>query len=852
MGTFSTKEKVYASMSNSEITSSEVPDDLLAFTVHRAVHANEPIREAIIEDWLNDGKFVLNKIYTKAQSTSLPKTESRKELLNVDDTGLEAFLREYWSDPSLVIQESYFDFDQPQWVLAHKLYTDYGYDWVDESLTLPTALQTGVTDQVAVITDAHTLAIPDALTAWFTALPTQSPYQSEYFTLVDGEPSVLVRTWYEFTYSNPTSTAPATVHTTDPRYVSYAEVRDDKLICRGFDVTINANLEVTTSSLFKADYEWVKKYETIVNGEPSGVVSVLDSATEQQLVHTDIQTHTEALPLVHQILVDVANNDNMIYALCTSENTANSVFLYNARTDTYLPQSIISFPGEAWEDAWMPVIPAWSNNKNVIAQGLLTTQQVEDANELMEPYNVSLNQICDLINDNESVGDIDYAYVAWGVRLSNEDQAAMRYMCDLFEFLDDSFNEYNVQEFAQNLRDQQFQSVIEAPILPTQENPLAQALTNARIHGPQNQNILWTNIYGDNTPYRMAVRWDAITRYIRTGRIGPVGFVKRDWTEDRVRFLRQINETQFKEIIVWNLKQQAGINEYYDNGTLRIIHGAYSELKHANLPAAEYAYGAENKPEDNGYEIHLPLNINLVNAMDANDRNDLFYSSLHLQIASYQRVKIKWYEHGFGKVLVFVAALAIGIYLSPEMSAALVAAAAAGTYALTLFILEQIFIYLLVQAATKIVIRIVGIEIAFLIAIAAFLYGGYLFVKDGFTVVAKSAADYLLKAAVALSSGIQTQLGQDVLDLEREYGNFLEDKEEKLELLESAQDDLAGAGLLDPMSYVNILTPTWLPNESPSQFFYRSIHTGNPGVLSYDLIENYHSISLTLPDPTYV
>ena len=63
--------------------------------------------------------------------------------------------------------------------------------------------------------------------------------------------------------------------------------------------------------------------------------------------------------------------------------------------------------------------------------------------------------------------------------------------------------------------------------------------------------------------------------------------------------------------------------------------------------------------------------------------------------------------------------------------------------------------------------------------------------------------------------------------------------------------ELLDSGIaLNPMKMLNSVQAYIADaNESPDAFYNRTIHTGNIGVLTLDVIENYTSVMLALPKP---
>jgi hypothetical protein len=87
--------------------------------------------------------------------------------------------------------------------------------------------------------------------------------------------------------------------------------------------------------------------------------------------------------------------------------------------------------------------------------------------------------------------------------------------------------------------------------------------------------------------------------------------------------------------------------------------------------------------------------------------------------------------------------------------------------------------------------------------------------------------------------------------VQNEYTAFQAEVKEKEDKLEAAADLLKTDDTLNPIAIIEPPVQKMIPIESPEAFYTRTIHTGNIGVISLDVIRNYSDIMLKLPQPDY-
>jgi hypothetical protein len=324
----------------------------------------------------------------------------------------------------------------------------------------------------------------------------------------------------------------------------------------------------------------------------------------------------------------------------------------------------------------------------------------------------------------------------------------------------------------------------------------------------------------------LRISWSDIDVETVTGRAHPTEEAARDFEEGYVEFRLQTGDNRYKRIKVYN----PVLTNYVYSG-----HTVVTNLSDA-------------QSEDNNNFV-IPLHYDIVDSMGALKRNSLYYDSLQMVFNSYKVTKVKWYQRSFFQTLLKIAAIALTIYTMGSGSFA--AAIVAGDYAAAAMILiEAIVVSYAISVGFKYLVKALGIENSFIVAVIAAAIAVYQLSVSGWNIDQAAWADVLLQAASGLSSGISANLGEAFKDLQNDFDVFEEEYKESLDALKEAQELLSVDGLIDPMEFV-YSEPMINFNEYPSDYYERTIHSGNTGTLGFKIMSNYHDLMLDLPKPNY-
>ena len=218
---------------------------------------------------------------------------------------------------------------------------------------------------------------------------------------------------------------------------------------------------------------------------------------------------------------------------------------------------------------------------------------------------------------------------------------------------------------------------------------------------------------------------------------------------------------------------------------------------------------------------------------------ELFYECLILSTYAVDKTKLKWYETQqffFIVQIVMVVITVVSAMTGPGASVSSV------LWSLLQNVLYQYALSLLLKELLKLATNNEQ-RIAILIAgTAASIAGPSVFNAD-FSQL-NTAATYL-GGVTAVSRGLNQYTAMEAEKLSQKVGQFSKEAQERQAILDDANAQLNGGLGVDPLTIIN---STRIDSyETPTNFYLRTTHVGNPGVISLDEISGYHSRLLELP-----
>lgn len=265
--------------------------------------------------------------------------------------------------------------------------------------------------------------------------------------------------------------------------------------------------------------------------------------------------------------------------------------------------------------------------------------------------------------------------------------------------------------------------------------------------------------------------------------------------------------------------------------------GFYQEVR---IPGLEvrYVVSGDHLTTASASETHLliPVDYEITRDFSNPEREELYCRGLHFVFNSMIVTEVEWYEQQWFADVLMVIAIIITIVTLGQGYQAIIAAAAISATAVALLILDYVITMVIYAVAFKLAVRILGPEFALLLAVIALAVGAYGASSSG--IQNAPWASELLIVSSGLANAASAQIGKDMLSLQNDYTDFINEKEVLNKQLETAQKILETS---------NPVSPFIVFGESPKDYYQRTVHSGNIGVIAIEAISNYADIALRLP-----
>lgn len=446
-----------------------------------------------------------------------------------------------------------------------------------------------------------------------------------------------------------------------------------------------------------------------------------------------------------------------------------------------------------------------------------STDAYKTSKKMVEYLGMDYNAVAEAIDENPDIADVQQAMMVMAVPATTEDPMEQRY---LFQYFENLFYD----------SDTQYTSAVQSAM--------------DRMFGIELGIGRATAVIQDSR-FKMALSNAGLFKRRVAGSIGAVGSYSSGKSTAMVE--QQYSDSETGETRVQNI---AVDTHFYRK---QVSSQLYDEIEVADLRMMYYVSGNYAVTADGDDKILLvPLDHSITETYSPVDREKLYTRSLHYVFNSLQIIKIKWYQSDWFQILMIVVAIVFTIWSMGADGGSLLGAVIAGNTALAttlaLALLQKILIGLVISAALKLFVKAVGVNVAIIIALVAAAYGYYQAMEAGSIAGAPWAKD-LLALSTNLIKAAQSAVSASMSDLLGQANDLNTLMAEQTKLLSTAQELLDGN---------NLLSPFVIFGESPDDFYNRTVHSGNIGVVGIDAISSYVAIALTLPklndtigDPRY-
>ncbi len=556
----------------------------------------------------------------------------------------------------------------------------------------------------------------------------------------------------------------------------------------------------------------------------------------------------------------------------TLEWSSIKVFIYKIGSGNSELDNLVS--DESDEGEFVPFIPLRIDNKFLSPSFQPAAYQIAK-----KAYKKSIGkEFDDLITqiaDNESIDDIDHAYVVFGVPLNTKENAAKEY---LYRFFDKcrlsqvvTNNEYQEgQEDAESYEKAMAKWQLWMVGQDDPENPLngtpAPVRPNQRIL--PGSKVVIKNSGPLDTKFNFTIKWGSITQSTGTGLKKPNAKVGEVWLTQGSgqTFGGGIynGNTIFQGLInsagVISIHWQTSANSWK---TLTI-----SGLVHENIIYKKKSVDITDNEaladsEESGFIV--PLHMATVHEMSLVHSTQMMTSAAYIVFNSKKTVKQKWYQTGFFKLIVIIVIVVItvvtaGTGTAPAvglLGSAAAVGAAIGLTGVAAIIAGSIANALAAMIVSKLIMAgavellgekwgaIVGAIVSFVaINVGTALNTGMSMAQ---MVSSMSSAANLIGLTNAVGRGVAGYMQGQAMETMEKARKLAEETDKQLDEISRkfAEEFGYGRAALNPMG----LTDTMYGNftEGSEDFLKRTLLTGSDiAEMSIDMMMNYAQYSIQL------
>jgi len=449
---------------------------------------------------------------------------------------------------------------------------------------------------------------------------------------------------------------------------------------------------------------------------------------------------------------------------------------------------------------------------------------IDEIDNILSDVGTSLESIQTALNDNPDVGDVDDAYIIFGIPFGSEhdgtigrsskDQATLKYLFNYFTYLHDDVQIVDKNRFDLSLA-QGRPTGPEFNVIHIRDSELLQAL-------------YWNYITIEDVP------WDAVGT---GGRFNDKvyrqsGLLRNDppATNEDFYSSSELHYYKYDDVAQTAVKiTVSGI--YIQNDVIRnkVVVNTLWDSFIVNADA----------PKDGFY---IPVSFRTLQTLSNREANDVAFGSLILVVYALKVTKIKWYQKASFFKLLRIALFVVAIVTANPalLTFDLVVSEVA------LLIIESIIVNFLLGEALSIIfsilVDIIGVEAAAILAVVATLIsGGQTFEILNLSASMPTAVE-MLQIATALAGEINVEIGEQINELGQKTKDIMEEADKLQQEIDKVNEQF---GLLDVGVDTNWLTPPLYKPESPDNFYSRTL-TPNIGLASLDVIDYYYDNALSL------
>jgi hypothetical protein len=629
-----------------------------------------------------------------------------------------------------------------------------------------------------------------------------------------------------------------------------------------YEKYIGVFLRTTYNGVSGADRTSTREYMTLVQDREVVTAESVSSSSEVVsgvTVTTTVTTHTQSLSVIKTVRID----SQTIHLNTWSEPT---IFIYERGSGVAELDSM--FVSYEQGDGYFPLIPLRLNNQ-FVSDTYQPTLYEESQKAYKKIFGADYNELIENIADNPKLGDIDYAYVVFGVNMNTKDNEGKQYIYEYFHRLMGqqqstirtdmgNWEDTVYAEYQSNRENYEAWMEEQIDIGETGTGDYSPEPTYPSFQSPPVTELrIKTNSSVIN--FDMQIDWDTIKEVTGTG-LGKPGAKAGDlWftgeASDPLYYLRILNPPSKEKLYRKQL-----LTMWW-----QVTDDSWKKLEIYGLVNRNFiwdgksvnTWGIEALLDEDESAFIVPLHYEVYKKLPMKVATQLSTSCAHILFNCYVITKEKWYQRGIFKIFMFIAAVVITIINPPAGLAAFAAAIGVPIIVAAIIIVaaNMIAAMILMKIITPVAIAIFGEKVGQIVsAIASFtlmVMSGNFFSTGSFATSWSALMNpmNLLLLTNAIGNGIASMMQVESQEYAQKTQVLMENYENQLDELAKKYKDVLGDGFsyIDPM---DLTDSSFGYYESSETFLSRTLLTGSDiAELSHTLLSGFPEITLRLDTP---
>lgn len=643
-------------------------------------------------------------------------------------------------------------------------------------------------------------------------------------------------------------------------------------VVKVFDNLLKTNYKQTTAIYSKTE-ELPDADKTLITGHITKYIEIrnnytLGSITKKTSLNEDLgngitrTTVTETVEQTYNPINEYRTGQEKIVNKAWGDE---DIFIYRRGSGNSELDSV--FQGTTSAGEFFPSIPLRIDNKFVTEENFpIIYPWVNKA--IRKSTNTTITDLIEQIGDNPSIGDIDYAYVVFGVSLNTSENTAKRYLYEFFKSIGlnggtsaldnywteyeaamDSWSKWNV--WYDNSRKPGGSVTTEPvrkplPVLP---------VTSINIKSSQN--------------YDMTINFSGMTETVYSGVYKP-GAKINDITisqGDSKWIYAYSSSGDSSAVGGWGKFISGQVNQI--DITWQYAQNSYRKLTISNLTHKNNIYGGKSvditaldalkDPEESGFII--PLHEGILRSLPIPVVTQMSTASTYLVFNCYQVVKQKWYQTGLFKVVLVIITIVIAVYsgyTDPTAGGLLGSNAAVGTSigftgtaaivagAIANAVVAMVVVQMVSRGARAVFGDKVGSVVGAIASLVAINVGTSMAGGQGIAASfgnMMSAKNIMLMAS-SIGNGIAGYIQASALETQQQTQSILQDYQEQAKSIsEKYLNEFGTTGMIDPLASTNTFNHNL---EDPNLFLDRTLMTGTDVAnISMEMLENFVDMTIS-------